>query len=72
MWAYARENPEHCWESGSSGMLKGQCMEAGNGQSRSDHRNEVCVYVTICVICTCIFTHIFRSGISEFFWHLNL
>ncbi len=60
MWASGREIPEHCWESGSSGMLKGQSMEAGNGRSWSDHRNEKCVYVTICVhVHMNIYTYIF-------------
>lgn len=68
IWASGRENLEHCWESGSSGMLKGQSMEAGNGWSWSDHRNEKCVYVTICVHVHIHF-HIFSYlGI----WNYNL
>ncbi len=69
MWASGREVPDLCWESGSSGMLKGQGMEAGNGRSWSDHRNEKCVYVTIFVhvhMNMCTFSYLYLS------WHLEL
>ncbi len=72
MWASGREIPEHCWESGSSGMLKGQSMEAGNGRSWSDHRNEKCVYVTICVhVHMNIYTYIFIFSYLGI-WNYNL